>query len=91
MRVVFGALSFAAGVVLFFLFAKLLVAGLFFALGLAVFAFFVRKLKMARFGGWRQHRFGPEYSHHGYSYPGVQSFSEMTEDGVYKYRTIQVL
>ncbi|MEL7247004.1 MAG: hypothetical protein AAFZ63_06155 [Bacteroidota bacterium] len=91
MRVVFGALSFAAGVVLFFLFAKLLVAGLFFALGLAVFAFFMRKLKRVRYGRWHQHRFGTEHAHTGYSYPAVQAFPELTEDGLYKYRTIRVL
>lgn len=91
MRVVFGALSFAAGVVLFFLFAKLLVAGLFFALGLAVFAFFVRKLKQVRYGYNYRNRFGGEAAYATYHYPAVQSFPGWTEDGKYKYQTIQVL
>ncbi len=93
MRVVFSALSFAAGVVLFFLFAKLLVAGLFFALGLAVFAFFVKKLKQARYGygKWHQSRFGAEHAYATYRYPAVQSFGEWSEDGTYKHRTITVL
>lgn len=91
MRVVFGALSFAAGVVLFFLFAKLLVAGLFFALGLAVFGFFVRKLKQARYGYSYRNSFGREAAYPTYHYPAVQTFSEWTEDGRYKYRTVQVL
>lgn len=93
MRVVFGALSFAAGVVLFFLFAKLLVAGLFFALGLAVFAFFIKKLKQARYGygSWQQARFDVEHAYATHRYPAVQAFPEWTEDGTYKHRTITVL
>lgn len=87
MRILFGALSFAAGVVLFFLLAKLLIAGLFFALGLALFAFFVHKLRLARYGypttesaDYRQT----------YRYPAVHTQAGWQDNGSFRFRTISI-
>ncbi len=93
MRVVVFALSVVAGVVLFFLFAKLLVAGLFFALGLALFGFFIKKLRRLRYGYRSQHSDWPDHwtrYRAGYRYPALQRFEEWQDDGRQRYRTITI-
>lgn len=91
MRILFGALSFAAGVVLFFLFAKLLIAGLLFALGLAAFAFFVHKLRLARYGYGKSDHFGGFSDHRqAYRYPAVHTQSGWQDNGSFRFQTITV-
>lgn len=87
MRILFGALSFAAGVVLLFLFAKLLIAGLLFALGLAAFAFFVHKLRLARYGYSTSDTTG---YHQAYRYPAVHTHAGWQENGSFRFQTITV-
>lgn len=87
MRILFGALSFAAGVVLLFLFAKLLIAGLLFALGLAAFAFFVHKLRLARYG-YSTSDTTADYQ--AYRYPAVHHHAGWQENGSFRFQTIIV-
>jgi hypothetical protein len=91
MRILFGALSFAAGVVLLFLFAKLLIAGLLFALGLAAFAFFVHKLRLARYGYAQADHYGDfAGDHQAYRYPAVHTHAGWQDNGSFRFQTITV-
>jgi hypothetical protein len=91
MRILFGALSFVAGVVLLFLFAKLLIAGLLFALGLAAFAFFVHKLRLARYGYTQPGHFGGfSGDHQAYRYPAVHNQAGWQDNGAFRFQTITV-
>jgi hypothetical protein len=91
MRIVFAALSFATGMLLLFLLAKVLIAGLLFALTLGAFAFFVRKLKYARYPHLR---YAESYAGGGfepYRYPAHQYHSGIQDDGIFRFRTIHII
>lgn len=91
MRVVIFALSLVAGVVLFFLFAKLLVAGFFFLITLAVFGFLIRQLRRLRYGGsYRRPRAMPYWMERGYRYPAFQRLDDWQNEGSLRYRTITI-
>ncbi|MCB0638681.1 MAG: hypothetical protein KDC54_18750 [Lewinella sp.] len=91
MRVVMFALSLVAGVVLFFLFAKLLVSGLFF---FAALAFFGLLLKGARrlIGGPGTTDWSPDDLpwKQTYRYPALAQQAGPREDGSFRYRTITI-
>lgn len=87
MRILIMALSVVAGVILFMLFAKLLVSGLFFVAALAFFGFLIKKLRYYTTGThspWR----GPD-TDPSYQYPAQQQYG-FTETGAFRYRTIVI-
>lgn len=91
MRVVMFALSLVAGVVLFFLFAKLLIAGLFFFGALAFFALLLKGTRRMLLGeGPGQWSEGPWQNWETYRYPALAATAGPQEDGSFRYRTITI-
>ncbi len=88
MRFLIMALSVVAGVVLFMLFAKLLVTGIFFVAALAFFGFLIKKLRYHMIGN-RSHGQGLE-SRQSYQYPARQQHFGLTETGAFRHRTILI-
>ena len=88
MRILIMALSVVAGVILFMLFAKLLVTGLFFVAALAFFGFLIKKLRYYTTG--RRPEWRGLDTYRSYQYPARQQHYGLTETGAFRYRTIVI-